>query len=336
MLKPLYFHFCLLLALLGCTACGPDKDKARFKGKLDNISDAEFYAYSEDGTSDRIDTIRITDGTFSYERKTSEPVLLTLLYPNFTQSQVILHPGETVEMKGDASKIGEASITGTPDNELLTEFRQANASTSATNSRLAAAEFVRSHASSLAALAVFKKFFANVEQPDARYALPLLDELLKSQPDNQALKRLNATLRPVLLSGAGQMMPSFTAKAIDGRYVSNADYAGKQYLVVSFATWNSHSVAFLRQVKAALRETGMKPWDCLIISLDASEKACRDMMKQDSLHWTTLCDEQMFRSPLVLKLGIHLIPSCILVNSQGRIIARNVADMEQLRQKLRQ
>ena len=336
MYKSAFTTLLLLFCVWLLAACGPGKDKARFEGKLDNITDAEFYAYTDDGTADRFDTIHITDGSFVYERKLSGPLLLTLLYPNFTQSYVILHPGETVKMKGDASKIGEASITGTEDNELLTDFNHANASVTEANRRMAAAEFVRSHASSLAAVAVFRKYFAQVEQPDARKALPLLDELLKAQPQNQGLRHLDANLRPMLKAGTGQQMPQFTAQTLDGKTMSTRDLAGQSYMVVSFASWNSKSVAFLRQLKSLLRETGMRPWRCLLLSVDVDAKACREVLRQDSISWPVVCDEQAFRSPLVRQLGADRVPSCILVDAQGRIIARDLTEVDKLRQKLRQ
>ena len=78
---------CLLLPWLAlAVSCGPGKDRVRFEGKLDNITNAEFYVYSEDGSFDGVDTVRIEDGKFVYERKLEEPVLLTLLKPHCTVS----------------------------------------------------------------------------------------------------------------------------------------------------------------------------------------------------------------------------------------------------------
>ena len=98
-----FYPFSCLLALLWLTlACGPDKDRVRFEGKLENINNAEFYVYSEDGSFDGVDTVRIEDGKFIYERKLTEPMVLTLLYPNFTQTYVVLEPGKTIKLRGDA------------------------------------------------------------------------------------------------------------------------------------------------------------------------------------------------------------------------------------------
>lgn len=81
-MNKIYSLLATLIAFTWLTACGPDKDKIRFEGQLDNINDAEFYILSEDGAFSGIDTVKITDGKFTYERNLSTPAVLTLLYPN--------------------------------------------------------------------------------------------------------------------------------------------------------------------------------------------------------------------------------------------------------------
>lgn len=181
-MNKLYTLLLSVVALLLLAACGPAKDRVRIEGILSGVNDAEFYVYSEDGAFDGIDTIRISDGKFTYERKLSAPAVLTLLYPNFTQTYIVAEPGHTVKMKGDASKIGESQITGTEQNELLSDFRTKHSNDPANMQKLAAAQFVRENANTLAAVAVFRKYFANQQNPDAAMALKLLDVLKRHSP----------------------------------------------------------------------------------------------------------------------------------------------------------
>lgn len=329
-MKQTFLIFSVLLALFALTACGPGQDRVRFEGKLDNITQAEFYAYSEDGAFDGIDTIRIDDGKFVYERKLQRPLLLTLLYPNFTQTYVVLEPGKTVKMKGDAAKIGEALITGTEENELLTDFRTENLNKPESNVRMAAAQFVRSHASSLAAVAVFRKYFAQPQSPDVQTALQLLDVLKKAQPAERAVTYLDNFYRPIFLNGVGQTLPSFTAETLDGRTVSSADYAGKKLAIVCVGTWQGESMAFLRQLRAKLRRAHGE-WECLVVSLDVDCNVLRNRLKADSVSYPVICDRQAFESPLVGKLGLHYVPSCMLVDAQGKIIQRDVTKVDDVK-----
>ena len=61
-----FYPFSCLLALLWLTlACGPDKDRVRFEGKLENINNAEFYVYSEDGSFDEVSALDNSGKTYS-------------------------------------------------------------------------------------------------------------------------------------------------------------------------------------------------------------------------------------------------------------------------------
>ena len=72
-----------IIGTIGLAACGPDKDTMRFEGKLQNIRQAEFYIYSEDNPAIGFDTIHISGGQFTYEKKLDRPTVLTLLYLTF-------------------------------------------------------------------------------------------------------------------------------------------------------------------------------------------------------------------------------------------------------------
>lgn len=320
----------LFLSLLMLTACGPGKDRVRFEGKLSNISNAEFYAYCDDGSFDGVDTIRIEDGKFVYERQLSKPVLLTLLYPNYTQTYVILEPGKTIKMNGDAAKIGEADISGTAQNELLSDFRRANIAKPENDRRLAAAQFVRDHPATLAAVAVFRQYFTQPQTTDANTALQLLDILSKAQPRERAVAYTNDFFRPIFNNSVGETLPDFSAVTIDGRNVSSSAYKGKQLVIACVGTWQSESMEFLRQLRKRLKRA-QEPWECLVVSLDVDREILRNRLKSDSVSYPVICDRQAFESPLVAKLGLHYVPSCMVVNTQGVIVQRDITRIDELK-----
>lgn len=320
----------LLLSLFVVEGCKVGKDRIRFQGKLENITNAEFYAYSEDGAFEGVDTIRIEDGKFVYERKLLQSTLLTLLYPNFTQTYVVVEPGKTVKMKGDASKIGEAEFSGTEQNEMLTEFRLSNLNKKESDVRLAAAQFIRNHATTLAAVALFRKYFSQSQSPDVTTAFQLLDILKKAQPRERAVTYLNDFYRPIFRNGVGQTLPDFTIEDINGKNIQSTDYRGKQLAIVCMGTWQSESMFFLRQLHNKLKKAHSK-WECLVVSLDVDSKVLRERLQADSIHYPIICDRQAFESPFVKKLGLHYVPSCMLINAQGKIIQRDAIKIEDLK-----
>ena len=318
-------------ALLLLAACGTPKDRARIEGSISNVRDAEFYVYSEDGAFDGIDTIRIENGEFTYERPLQAPAVLTLLYPNFSRTYVVAEPGRTVSIKGDAARLGEADITGTEENELLTAFRQRNAGKKPADLLLAASDFVRSNARTLAAVAVFRKYFADAEAPDAPTTRSLLGELRRAQPRNAALAALARRLQPRLDASVGQAAPAFSAVGIDGRKVESADFKGKPYIVAFWATWSNESTSLLRTL-GRLRKAHGEKLGIVAFALDTDARLCRRRVESDSLRFANVCDGRAFESPVVRKLGARYVPSAMLVDRQGRVVGRDLAPdrLEQL------
>lgn len=47
-------------------------------------------------------------------------------------------------------------------------------------------------------------------------------------------------------------------------------------------------------------------------------------MKNESLTYPSVCDEQLFESKLLSKLGLHAVPDNIIVGPDGKVVARSV------------
>ncbi len=317
--------------LLLFTACSQPKNRIRLEGSIDNVRHAEFYAYSEDGTFNGIDTIRIENGKFTYERELSQPVILTLLYPNFSRTYIVAEPGKTIRMTGEAAKLGEADITGNEDNKRLTAFRQKNAGKNDNDIRLAASDFIRSNSRSLAAIAVFKQYFAEARQPSPDTTLSLLEELRRAQPKNAELAAIDARLRQQLGTAAGRTLPDFTATDIDGRTVTPAQFKGKPLVIAFWASWSNESFPLIKSLRRIHKAYGTQV-GVLGVSLDTEMKQCRRRVETDSMKFSTVCDGAAFDGDLVRRLGMRYLPSAIFVDAAGRVVARDLkADrLEQL------
>ena len=324
----------LVAPLLGLcfllSSCGVDKDRARFEGKISSINNAEFYIFSEEGAFEGVDTIRIEDGKFVYERKALEPLLVTMLYPNYTQAHVILEPGKTIKMKGDASKLGVASITGSEQNELLTEFRQKHANDNEKTTLIAAEEFVRSHATTQAAVSVFRRYFADRKQVQSQTALQLLDVLCEAQPHSRIVEYIDDFFRPIFNNSVGNKLTDFKFETIDGKTKNLSDYQkqDKNLVIACVGLWQNDTHKFMRELNQKMKKAG-KNWTCLIVSMDFDVKAIRTHVKRDSLNYDIVCDRQAFESPIVRELGLHYVPSCMIINAEGTIVQRDVMKVDE-------
>lgn len=305
-------------------ACATPNDRVRIKGEIAGVKQAEFYIYCDDPSMPFIDTIRIENGSFDYERELAEPVVLTLLYPNFSQTFLIGEPGKTIRMRGNAAKLGEADITGSEENERLTQFRLDNAGRPDGDARMAAAGFVQSHPKTLAALAVFKKYFVQAEHPDARTALPLLRLLSHEQPHSAAVAAMAKSFRPRLQNSTGQTWPDFSVRTLDGRTLTKDAFAGKPVLVFFWATWGDASADMLAQIRRIRRAKGDR-LQLLSVALDADSVSCRRRAETDSTTSFTVCDTKALDGTLAETFGTRYVPGNLLIDADGKITARDVA-----------
>ena len=321
-------HIIALLA--GCLAllsCGLPKDRVRIEGKFNHISQAEFYVYSEDGAIDGMDTVRIEDGEFTYERQLADTAILTLLYPNFSEMYVVAAPGATIKMEGDAGRLGEMAISGTPDNEELTKFRLQQLHKPDGDVRLAAAEYIRTHASDRAAVVLFKQYFAKDKRADATTALDLLDALRKARPKDLSVTSMASMLSPLLRNSVGRKMTPFKAKDLDGKTIDSNSYRGKPLLVAFWASWNSDCLVWLDLLRRYEKLYGDK-MSFLHVSLDTDVERARTQAETDTLRSPVLCDGGAFASPLVGRLGVRYLPDVMIVDASGTIVARNLKQDE--------
>ena len=312
-----------IIVTIGLTACGSDKDTMRFVGKLQNISQAEFYIYSEDNPAIGFDTIHISGGQFTYEKKLDRPSVLTLLYPNFSKTYIVAEPGKTIKMKGDAAKIGEAEITGNEDNKRLTEFRQRMFSQPAANLKPAAAQFIRDNAATLSATAIFLQVFAELRQPDTRYTAELLQVLKKAQPEAQFIKELEQRLLPLCKTCEGINSPAFSLTATTGATFTASGCKGNPLLIVFWASWNYDSYSLLRQA-ASLQKRFAPKLQVVTLSFDTDKAAAARQIKDAAPDLTLVCDGKGLSSPHAEIFAVNNIPGTMLIDAKGKIIAHDL------------
>ena len=322
--------FLLFLTISLLAACSVPENRFYIKGEIEGIRQAEFYVYNEEGIKENVDTIRIMDGRFAYECELDSPVIMTLLYPNYSRTYLVAEPGTELKMKGQASKLSAVDISGTKENELLTKFRLRNATKSEKEVQMAAMQFVHDYPASLAALAVFKRYCGQREKHDSEIVLPLLDDLKKAQPNNKVVQMAEEKFRSQLNTGIGCQLPEFSAITLEGDTITNKDFEGKKLLVVFYAPWCVDSYGLMEAV-ARMENKEPNKMKVLVVSVDYNKDPTKVRMKQSNVFSPGVCEQRAFSSPIVKTLGVRYVPGNLLVNEKGINEKRDiptVADLE--------
>ena len=326
-MKHSILHFllalCLLLAAGLTLACSSSENRCVLEGEIDGLGEADLYIYNESGSSSGVDTVHVKDGKFSYECQIAEPTIAHLLYPNFSETLLIMAPGERLSFTVKASRLATAKVKGSEENELLSNFRRSILEKSDAEARKLAAQFVRENLQTLAAQAVFTRYFVQAERRDASLALSLLDLLKAAQPHNKGLKSLDHQLRGQLQATAGQPLPDFKACTLRGDTISRASLLGKPAVIAFLASWSVPSTNQLRHLQRMATEMKGRA-QFVILSLDEDRQQFKDRFYNDTAACQMVCPGGAFQSPIAQRLGVRYVPGNILVNAKGRIVGRDL------------
>ncbi len=316
----------LILALaLTMLSCGTRKGYFSIEGRFLNLNQGEFYVYSTDGLINGIDTIKVNGGRFALEIPCTRRGTLVLVFPNFSEQPIFAEPGEGVDIKADASHLKQMEVSGTDDNELMTAFRQATATSSPPEITARAEDFIRDNASSPVATYLFRKYFMNSEATkNPTKAKELLQTIAKEQPDNGNITRLKNNLKILCKASTGSKIPNFKTTDIKGNDVSDAMFKGKNGIIFTWASWSYDSENTMRRINILIQQANAN-YAALGINVDASKKSCKENIERNNINIAVVCDEQLFDSKLMAMLGFHAVPENMIIDPTGKIVARNVA-----------
>ena len=312
----------MLLALL-LVSCGTESGRFRLEGHLKNMNQAEFYIYCMDGGFPKPDTVKVAKGRFVYETDLDRPATYVIVFPNGSELAIFGNSGVTAKMEGDASHLRETTVEGTDENEEFTAWRMNANRLTPPEVEQAAKDFIRENPASVISNYLLQRFLVLGSKPDYKTAFELVKFLLKEQPDNGRLIRLEKELKGLQYAMNGATLPNFKATDINGNTVSRESLKGELNIISVWAMWNYESQSMQRKLHDLKRTYGSR-LGLLSINLDASMNEGRRFLERDSITWSNVCDGRIWESPLVMQLGITDVPGNIFTDRQGKVIDLNV------------
>ena len=293
----------------------------KMEGRLLHMNQGELYLYSPDGVIEGLDTIKVEAGRFAFQIPCEKEGTLVVVFPNFSTQPIFTEPGEEVNVKADASHLREIEVKGTEANELMSDFRKQVASVSPPEERKFAEQFVKDHPESIVSRYLVNRYFILNSTPDYKLALNLIKEMQTAQPDNWELERLKRQLRTMKNATVGLNLPQFTVKTLDGKTITGNELRRNHMVIINvWASWDYNSL----EMQRTLNEAARKGYATVLgISIDASPKDVRRLLKADDIIFENVCDGQMLDGKLLQTLGLTTMPDNIVVKN-GKITERRV------------
>ena len=134
-----------------------------------------------------------------------------------------------------------------------------------------------------------------------------------------------------MLTSAGQPYIDVASLKADGTVVALSELVGKtDYLLVDFwASWCGpcrRSMPLLKELYATYAPSGKL--QIIGISCDRDEAAWLAAIEEDQLPWVHIRDQRTEQYNPCVQYGISGIPTTVLINSDGIIVARNPSEEE--------
>ncbi len=169
-------------------------------------------------------------------------------------------------------------------------------------------------------LAMNDEFMGKAKEATAWYT-----RIVKEKPKSAAapkaqgaITRLNIKGKPVSIKGPG----------LNGGTVSTSSYQGKAVLVMYWATWCQPCTEELPQLRALYNQYASQGFEIIGISLDMTNDAIPEYLKQHKVTWPQIYQPGGLESPLAVQYGVFSPPVMILLDKEGKAVSRNITVAE--------
>lgn len=150
------------------------------------------------------------------------------------------------------------------------------------------------------------------------------EKFQKDWPTSPFTKELVAMTEKMKITAVGQLAPEIALPNPSGQIVKLSSLRGKYVLIDFWAKWCGPCRKENPNVVRAYNRFKNKGFEVYGVSLDRNKQEWMQAIQEDGLAWTQVSDLQYFNSQAARDYNIQAIPFSILLDKEGKIIAKNL------------
>lgn len=314
-----YFFFTISLAVVVCGLfCGCKQAPSyTIKGTINVASGMMYLQNFRNKMFFVVDSVPIVNGTFRFTGRVEQPELFGLTtdrHESFSPHYLFVE-NSPITVAIDKAGRGKAVVSGSTEHDLFEYYRNNRQGFDITT-------FIKEHPqSSSAAYILYREFSTDLSASELEAHVALFDPSVQKVSFLDELRTIIETKRSV---EPGQTAKNFSGVTPHGQIIQLNDFRGNYLLLDFWASWcgpcrraNPHKV----QAYKLFHEKGL---NILSVSLDRNRKDWVKGIETDSLTWNHVSDLKFWDSEPARIYGIRSIPSNVLIDPDGVIIASNL------------
>ncbi len=171
---------------------------------------------------------------------------------------------------------------------------------------------------------IWRAFLVGLYQSNKDVYAAVAEGYIKTFPQDNLTKRIQPEVERILRLRIGAVAPDLELPTPDGKTLRISDFRGKYLLLDFWASWCGPCRRENPNVVRIYKKYKDKGFEILGISLDRDKRRWVSAIQQDGLTWYHMSDLQGWRSKAAQVYGVSYIPYTILLDKEGRIIAKNL------------